>query len=64
VVLGAESPVNVWEDWLVLEIYCAEDTTAYADSSLAGERCRLRGGLSAFSTFLAKKHGRFYIISR
>jgi len=28
-VLGAETPVNVWKDGLVLEVYCAEDTAAY-----------------------------------
>ena len=32
-VLGTESPVNVGEDWLVVEVYRAEDTAAYADSS-------------------------------
>ena len=29
VVLGAETPVNAWEDGLVLEAYYAEDTAAY-----------------------------------
>ena len=29
VVLGAETPVYVWEDWLFFEVYCAEDTAAY-----------------------------------
>jgi len=29
VVLGAETPVNAREDWLVFEAYCAEDTAAY-----------------------------------
>jgi hypothetical protein len=32
-ILSTESPVNVWEDWLVLEVYCAEDTAAYVNSS-------------------------------
>ncbi len=32
VVLGAETPVNVREDWLVFEAYYAEDTAAYFDS--------------------------------
>ena len=30
VVLGAETPVNVRKDWLVLEVYSAEDTAAYS----------------------------------
>ena len=29
VVLGAETPINVWEDWLIFEVYYAEDTAAY-----------------------------------
>jgi hypothetical protein len=29
VVLGAKSPVNVWEYGLLFEVYCAEDTAAY-----------------------------------
>jgi hypothetical protein len=34
VVLGAETPVNVWEDRFIFEIYCTEDTAAYFDSLL------------------------------
>jgi hypothetical protein len=30
VVFGAETPVNVWKDWLVPEVYNAEDTAAYS----------------------------------
>jgi hypothetical protein len=30
VVLGAETPVNVWENGLVLEAFCAKDTAAYS----------------------------------
>jgi hypothetical protein len=30
VVLGAETPVYAWEDWLVFEVYYAEDTAAYS----------------------------------
>ena len=30
VVLGAETPVNAWEDGLVFEAYYAEDTAAYS----------------------------------
>jgi hypothetical protein len=29
VVLGAESPVHVWEHGLLFEVYCAEYTAAY-----------------------------------
>jgi hypothetical protein len=29
VVLGAETPIHVWENWLFFEVYCAEDTAAY-----------------------------------
>jgi hypothetical protein len=29
VVLGAKTPVNVWEDLFLFEVYCAEDTAAY-----------------------------------
>jgi hypothetical protein len=29
VVLGAESPVNVWKYGLLFEVYCAEDAAAY-----------------------------------
>lgn len=28
-VLGAETPVNVWEDWFLFEVYCAKDAAAY-----------------------------------
>jgi hypothetical protein len=58
VVLGAETPVNVWEDWFLFEVYCAEDTAAYFRSLLPLLRSREKRGLSAFSTFLAKKHGK------
>ena len=29
VVLGAETPVNIWKYGLLFEVYCAEDTAAY-----------------------------------
>jgi hypothetical protein len=29
VVLGAETPVHIWKDWLFFEVYCAEDAAAY-----------------------------------
>jgi len=60
VVLGAETPVNEWKDWLVLEVYDAEDTAAYSIiPSTASVREETRRGLYAFSTFLAKKHERY-----
>jgi hypothetical protein len=34
VVLGAETPVNVWKDSLPFEVYCTEDAAAYFDSLL------------------------------
>jgi hypothetical protein len=58
VVLGAETPVNVWEDWFLFEVYCTEDTAAYFYSLLPMLRSREKRGLSAFSTSLAKKHGK------
>jgi hypothetical protein len=57
VVLGAEPPVNVWKYGLLFEVYCTEDTAAYFRSLLPMLRSRERG-LSAFSTFLSKKHGK------
>jgi len=60
VVLGAETPVNAWEDWLVFEAYYAEDTAAYSYYPLKLRlRSRARRGLYAFSTFSVKKHGDF-----
>jgi hypothetical protein len=58
VVLGAETPVNVWEDWLLFEVYCTEDAAAYFYSLLPMLRSREKTALSAFSTSLAKKHGK------
>jgi hypothetical protein len=29
VVFGAESPIDVGNDWFVVEIYCSEDAAAY-----------------------------------
>jgi len=62
VVLGAETPVHVWEDELFFEVYCAKDTAAYFRFPSADAESREKRGLSAFSTFLAKKHGDFYTI--
>jgi hypothetical protein len=58
VVLGAETPINVWEDLFLFEVYCTEDAAAYFDSLLSMVRSREKRGLSAFSTSLAKKHGK------
>ena len=58
VVLGAETPVNIWKYRLLFEVSCAEDTAAYFRSLLPMLRSREKTGLSAFSTSLAKKHGK------
>ncbi len=64
VVLGAETPVNVWEDRFIFEVYCTEDAAAYFDSLLPMVRSREKRGLSVFSTSLAKNHGkRRFILS-
>jgi len=52
------APVNVWKYRLLFEVYCAEDTAAYFRSLLPMLRSREKRGLSAFSTSLAKKHGK------
>jgi hypothetical protein len=62
VVLGAESPVNVWEHGLLFKVFCAEYTAAYfLVSPSADVGSREKRGLSAFSTFLNKKHGDFFV---
>jgi hypothetical protein len=33
-VLGAETPVNVWKDGLLLEVYSTKDAAAYFESLL------------------------------
>ncbi len=38
VVLGAETPVNIWKDWLFFIVYCAKDAAAYSWSLLAVNR--------------------------
>ena len=62
VVLGAETPVYVLKDGLFFEVYCAKDTAAYFGFPSADVESREKRGLSAFSTFSAKKHGDFYTI--
>jgi len=63
-VLGAETPVNVRKDRLVLVVYCTEDTAAYFLSLLTAEcGCNEKRGLSAFSTYLSQKHGVFNILA-
>jgi predicted nucleic acid-binding Zn ribbon protein len=58
VVLGAETPVYVWEDGLSIEVYCPEDTAAYFKFPSAYVESREKRGLSAFSTFLAILDGK------
>jgi hypothetical protein len=42
-VLGAETPVHVWKDWLFFEIYCAEDAAAYFRFPSADVESREKG---------------------
>jgi hypothetical protein len=58
VVLGAETPVNIWENRLIFEVYCTEDAAAYFDSLLLMVRSREKRGLSVFGTSLAKNYGK------
>jgi hypothetical protein len=58
VVLGAETPVNIWENRLIFEVYCTEDAAAYFASLLLMVKSREKRGLSVFGTSLAKKHGK------
>ena len=62
-VLGAETPVNVWEYRFLFEIYCTKDAAAYFDSLLPTGRSREKRGLSVFGTSLAKKHGKEILTS-
>jgi hypothetical protein len=59
VVLSAETPVHVWKHGLLFEVYCAKDTAAYFRVPSADVESKEKRGLSAFSTFLAKKHDDF-----
>ena len=59
VVLGAETPINVWKHVLLFEVYCAKDTAAYFRFPSIDVKSREKRGLSAFSTFLDKKYGDF-----
>ncbi len=44
-VLGAETPIHIWEDRLAFKVFCSEDTAAYALSLLTVEwRCSEKGG--------------------
>jgi hypothetical protein len=45
VVLGAETPVNVWEDRFLFEVYCPKDAAAYFDSLLPMVTSREKTGL-------------------
>jgi hypothetical protein len=62
VVLGAESPVHVWEHGLFSEVYCAKYTAAYFKFPSADVESREKRGLSTFYTFLDKKHGDFSVL--
>ncbi len=63
-VLCPKTPVNVWKDGLVFITYCAKDTATYSWSLLTlNNASSNRGGLSAFSTNLAKKY-RFFDIKQ
>jgi hypothetical protein len=62
VVFSAETPVHIKKDWLFFEVYCTEDTAAYFRFPSTDVESREKRGLSAFSTFSAKKHGDFYTI--
>jgi hypothetical protein len=64
VVLGAQTPVNVWENRFIFEVYCTEDAAAYFNSLLLMVRSREKRGLSVFRTSLAKNyHRRRFILS-
>jgi hypothetical protein len=56
VVLSAESPVNKWKDWLFFEVYSSKYAAAYLLLASTTAKNREKGSLSAFSTYLAKKH--------
>jgi hypothetical protein len=58
VVLGAETPVNIWENRLIFEVYCTEDAAAYFASLLLMVKSREKRGLSVFGTSLAKNQGK------
>jgi hypothetical protein len=62
VVLGAETPVHVWKHGLLFEVYCTKDTAAYFRFPSVNVESREKRDLSAFSTFLAKKHEDFYTL--
>jgi hypothetical protein len=63
VVLGAETPVNIWEDWVVLEGFYAEDAAAYDNSSLCeGERVEQEGVYTPLVHFQLKTTVIFNII--
>ena len=48
VVLGAETPVNVWEDQFLFEVYRTEDAAAYFGSLLPMVRSREKNGFISF----------------
>jgi hypothetical protein len=48
VVLGAETPVDVWEDGFLFEVFCTEDAAAYFMSLLTMVRSREKNGFISF----------------
>jgi hypothetical protein len=44
-VLGAETPVNVWKNQFPFEVYCTEDTTTYFLFPSSEVRSREKTGL-------------------
>jgi len=56
VILGAETPINVWKDRFLFKVYCTEDAAAYFKSLLLMVKVEKKTGLSVLSTFLIKTH--------
>jgi hypothetical protein len=50
-VLGAETPVNIWEDRFLFEIYCTKDAAAYFDSLLPMGEVEKKGFISFWDIF-------------
>ncbi len=57
VILGAETPINVWKDRLVFEVNRAEDSAAYSLFPFCEDERSEKRGLYAFSTF----SGKYYV---
>ena len=48
VVLGAKTPVNIWKDLFLFEVYGTEDPAAYFSSLLPIIRSREKNGFISF----------------